>query len=542
MAQRSGGRKNRRSASEFRKYDLPASRDIFLSHRTSDKQFVRNLAGKIEQEDFEGRRLLTWLDEAEIRPGESIPGRINWGLEHSRFVAVVMTPAYFESASGWTDAEWHAALHPDPDNRKGRIIPILAENCPYIPALLRHLDAIDFRERRYDRAFSELLSVLRNEPLPRPVTHRGQLITSSGRVDRSTLIAELAVPEATPDVVTERLYCNLLPVQTPPRYVYSAALNPGMMRKKRDGTESTPSKNAVKEAIRKVQEDEGMEPADRFMPAFRLHEGRIYTFHDLVDDVYAPLGAVIDENDVEQFEFRDFVRDQDLRKLLVSLLNMAVSRHLVRRGLVADPDKHGRFFFPSGENGVGRSVEWKPFKNRASRTVAKPMLQGGKVSFWRHQAAYVTVQFLVNRFYIKVLPTWVVTEDGHRPSGGPTVGKRVIRWMGVERNLHVLYHIRFWTTVLRGRRPGPINVRVGEQSMEVAVVPAMIEQAYGIAGDRRDLLRVLDQEAELIAAVEEEEVESALEELAAIGPLEEEGVDDVDIGEADSEIDDDAAN
>jgi len=119
-------------------------RDIFLSHRGVNKPLVRNLAGDIEAEHFQGKSLLTWLDEAEIHPGQSIPAMVNFGLESSRFIGLVMTPDYFDpNATGWTDAEWHAALHTDPDNRRVRIIPLLLEDCPYIPMLLRHLNAID---------------------------------------------------------------------------------------------------------------------------------------------------------------------------------------------------------------------------------------------------------------------------------------------------------------------------------------------------------------------------------------------------------------
>ena len=99
-------------------------RDLFLSHRSVNKTIVRDLAGDIEAESFQGRGLLTWLDEAEIRPGQSIPAMVNAGLESSRFIGLVMTPDYFDPATtGWTDAEWPAALHQDPDNRRARIIP-----------------------------------------------------------------------------------------------------------------------------------------------------------------------------------------------------------------------------------------------------------------------------------------------------------------------------------------------------------------------------------------------------------------------------------
>jgi hypothetical protein len=138
-------------------------RDIFLSHRSANKNLVRQLAGDIENELWQGRRLLTWFDEAEIPIGGSIPGHINEGLENSRFVALIMTPEYFDSPSGWTDAEWHAALHNDPDNRKHRLIPVLAADCPYIPFLLRHLRNIDIREEDYKKGLRELLAVLREQ-------------------------------------------------------------------------------------------------------------------------------------------------------------------------------------------------------------------------------------------------------------------------------------------------------------------------------------------------------------------------------------------
>jgi hypothetical protein len=56
-----------------------------------------------------------------------------WGT--CRFVVLAMTPAYFKSESGWTDTEWHAALHADPDNRRGHLLPLSVEDCPYIPYL-----------------------------------------------------------------------------------------------------------------------------------------------------------------------------------------------------------------------------------------------------------------------------------------------------------------------------------------------------------------------------------------------------------------------
>jgi transcriptional regulator with XRE-family HTH domain len=502
------------------------TRDLFLSHSSKDKSVVRELAAAIEAETFNGRALTTWIDEAEIRPGESIPGKVNEGLEKSRFIAVVMTPFYFESTSGWTDAEWHSVLHTDPDNRRSRLLPLLVADCPFVPFLLRHLKAIDLRGERFTQGLSQLLVILRNEPLPRPVMHRGQLITAGGRIDRATLIAERAVPESDPDVMTETLYCNLLPIERLPRYVYTAAIASDLVRPNAQGESLLPSKNRIKQVIRAAQESEGTEPERRFMPAFRLYEDRLMTFHDL-EDPEGSLAAVIDENTVEVIDMASFVRHEDLRKLVISLLNMAISRHLGRAGLVIDEEKQGRFFF-ADRDGQARIITWTPRKKKAVRTVAKPVVKDDRVLFWRNLGAYVQVIFLANHFYIQVLPTWVITTDGHTPATGPDIGRKVIKWTGPERNMQVLFHIRFWTSVLRGGKGGPIALRAGDQFLEVATAPAHVQLAFGIASDQRDLMSLLDEEAPVIAAEEEERAEIVLD-----AQLDEEleELDDAEVGE-----------
>src|SRR5207253_7611482 len=150
---------------------------------------------------------------------------------------------------------------------------------------------IDFRGTRYADGLKELLAVLRDEPVPRPITHRGQLITGSGMLNRATLVAERAVPEADPDPVSEKLYCNLLPIETPPRYVYTAGIASELIKTRPNGKTSLPSKSLLKEIIRHEQEQTNSE--HRYMPAFRTFEERIVTFHD-VENPDGPLAPIID--------------------------------------------------------------------------------------------------------------------------------------------------------------------------------------------------------------------------------------------------------
>jgi hypothetical protein len=54
--------------------------DVFLSHSTKDKAVVRPLA-----ERFRADGLKVWFDEWVIKPGDSIPAKIEEGLEHCQF-------------------------------------------------------------------------------------------------------------------------------------------------------------------------------------------------------------------------------------------------------------------------------------------------------------------------------------------------------------------------------------------------------------------------------------------------------------------------
>ena len=258
-----------------------AARDVFLSHRATDKDLARKLAADIESECLNGRQLRVWLDEAEIPIGGSLPGHINQGLENSRFVLLLMTPAYFDSPSGWSDAEWHAALNVDPDNRRQRLLPAVGADCPFIPYLLRHLLNVDLRGDNYRDGLEKLVRTVKGEPLPRPVTHRGQLIAPSGKIDAGQLVAERSAFDASPDAVTEILQCNLLPVERLPARIWTAPLNPDVMVRSGKGTPSVPSKTTLIEAARAGQSEAGYE--NIFTPAFRVISGQVVSFHDLSD-------------------------------------------------------------------------------------------------------------------------------------------------------------------------------------------------------------------------------------------------------------------
>ena len=444
-----------------------SKRDLFLSHRSDDKTLARRIAADVEAVQHAGRNLSVWLDEAEIPLGGSIPGHINWGLENSRFVLLLMTPAYFDSPSGWTDAEWHAVLHNDPDNRKHRLLPAMGADCPYIPYLLRHLLCADLRGDKYNGELQRVIRTLKGEPLPRPVTHRGQLIMPTGKIDAAQLVAERAVISASPDPITEILQCNLLPVERLPPRIWTAPVNPDLLEQRGKKTSVMPAKKTLIEAARAGQQEAGYERI--YTPAFRVVAGQVISFHDL-SDADGPAAAIVDDGAAESFSTKEYMTDEDQRRIAISLLNMAVSRHAQRCGLTIDSSRHMRFFFPPKNDGPN-VITWKPVKKKASRTVAKPIMRDGVATSWVHLSAYLKMLYLADKLYLQIEPTWVLTEDGLKVKGGPDIGRIIIRWTGQERNLQVFYHVKLWSATLRARRPGPISIYAGDQALEVGQTP-----------------------------------------------------------------------
>jgi hypothetical protein len=124
---------------------------IFLSHTSADKPAVRKLA-----EDLRSAGVHVWIDEAEIRPGDSLFDRIEAGINDMEYLGVVLSPRSVESP--WVQKELNMALVSALSVRAIRVIPLLFESCS-IPLRVRDIKWIDFRPD-YQRGLEELLRAL----------------------------------------------------------------------------------------------------------------------------------------------------------------------------------------------------------------------------------------------------------------------------------------------------------------------------------------------------------------------------------------------
>jgi hypothetical protein len=133
--------------------------DMFISHSAADKAWVYKLANRISGEYFQGRQLRVWFDEWAIKPGDYILDSLELGIEKSRFIAIVLTPDSVKS--DWVKLERIIFQTSDPLGRTKKLIPLLLRDCE-IPPALKAVKYIDFRDaRNFERAFSELVKVLR---------------------------------------------------------------------------------------------------------------------------------------------------------------------------------------------------------------------------------------------------------------------------------------------------------------------------------------------------------------------------------------------
>ena len=106
--------------------------DVFLSHSSKDKAVVRDVAERLRKDG-----LRVWLDDWVLRPGDSIPAKIEEGLEGSRVLVLCMSAQAF--GSDWAQLESGTFRFRDPLNKERRFIPLRLDKAPIKGSLAQFL-------------------------------------------------------------------------------------------------------------------------------------------------------------------------------------------------------------------------------------------------------------------------------------------------------------------------------------------------------------------------------------------------------------------
>jgi len=131
------------------------SMQIFISHSSKDKLFVRKLSNDLKAIGYPN-----WLDEIEIKVGDSIPELIHHALANA--CAVIVAISFNSNESKWVQREVNSVYFDVVEGRK-KLFPVLIEDV-VIPENLRDLKYADFRES-YENGFKDLVMALPKEEL-----------------------------------------------------------------------------------------------------------------------------------------------------------------------------------------------------------------------------------------------------------------------------------------------------------------------------------------------------------------------------------------
>ncbi len=113
--------------------------DVFLCHNTQDKAAVKVIA-----EELKSRGILPWLDEWNLRPGQSWQKALEEQIERIKSAAVFVGP---NGIGPWQDLEQAAFLR-EFQSRSCPVIPVIlpeAKTTPKLPVFLAGLQWVDFR-------------------------------------------------------------------------------------------------------------------------------------------------------------------------------------------------------------------------------------------------------------------------------------------------------------------------------------------------------------------------------------------------------------
>jgi hypothetical protein len=94
---------------------------IFLSHNHNDKSFVRELAKYLQQYGIE-----VWVDEAEIKVGDSLTDKVGKAITENAFFGVVISKHSAKSA--WVERELQIALQREFREKRVVVLPILLDD------------------------------------------------------------------------------------------------------------------------------------------------------------------------------------------------------------------------------------------------------------------------------------------------------------------------------------------------------------------------------------------------------------------------------
>src|SRR6266404_1305167 len=135
--------------------------EIFISHASQDKRFVRRLTKQLEEKDYS-----TWVDEHKLTPGHPLATKLSEAIGKAQVVIVVISK--HSKQSNWLKYELNLATERMVKNHC-RVIPIVLGEGE-VPPEIKGIVYADFRTT-FKQGWDNLLRALEEEVAklaPRP--------------------------------------------------------------------------------------------------------------------------------------------------------------------------------------------------------------------------------------------------------------------------------------------------------------------------------------------------------------------------------------
>lgn len=124
--------------------------NVFISHNYKDKPMARKIAKELDKYGIK-----VWIDESEIRLGDSLIEKIRDGLDHMDYLIALISENSVQSE--WVKKELDIAMNKEIDGKKVIAIPILVGKCELPGFLKGKLYADMSTSRKYNENISVLI-------------------------------------------------------------------------------------------------------------------------------------------------------------------------------------------------------------------------------------------------------------------------------------------------------------------------------------------------------------------------------------------------
>ncbi len=292
----------------------------------------------------------------------------------------------------------------------------------------------------------------------------------------------ISILSGEPDDVDEELLSNVFKVIKIPKYIYLG--------------DKKPYDDA---SIKSLLNERGVKNA--FFYKFKEWNKKIVTFENLQDE-NNPYSSLIEKNSSTREIVDSWLEDEDKRKRIVELLNKELTHYALSKDIHYDFDK-GKFFYPVNKNeGETRKFDWAGRYKQSHKVVATKMYasQLGKYIFW-HISFSASFFMMGREIYLKITPTFVITEDGFRVLSGSREGTVITRLSYSMHNSKYLNNILFWIGQLADN--GNINLK---GYIEISAEPVKANLSKGIMFDLPSSEFEDEEEIETLETEEEDEI------------------------------------